>query len=193
MIETVTRGTAGLVLDGIAKAIDPTMAKAALKAASYAGAEIGRQVIKDFPRGVGALARSFLPATMIETAPGSVSAGALSRLVYAGIQDEGGTIRPKTAQMLAVPVSKKAKKLWPRDWPAKGLVCIKSKKGNLLLIDARMAKRKKIVVHYVLKDSVKITGSGYLDTASDAIRDKVQAVFAEAIGKAIETTAGVTR
>lgn len=172
----------GLLLETISKSIDPISAKAALRAANYAGGEIAKSVVRFFPRGKGALARSFLPATFLERKPGLVSAGALSDLIYARIQDEGGTITPKTVKLLAVPISNVAKTKWPRDWPADALQFVKTGRGKMLLIDA---KSKNLVVHYVLQSKVVIRGRHYLDDAEARAQPKIEAIFHDLFGESI--------
>lgn len=134
------------------------------KAATLAGGMVAR-VLQRTQGGSGELARSFLPATWIKTKGPIISAGALSSLPYAGIQDRGGTIRAKN-RLLAVPITRKAKTMWPRDWPRDELAYVQSVKSRKpLLIDAKQQFGKKMIVHYVLKRFNKIKGKRYLAKA----------------------------
>jgi hypothetical protein len=80
-----------------------------------------------------------------------------SDLPYARIQEFGGTITPKKAKFLAIPLPAALNangtpiKSSPRDWP--NTFCAKSKAGNLLIFQRRGTQ---IVPLYVLKSSVYI-------------------------------------
>jgi hypothetical protein len=176
-------GNAAKVLDGLDSAVDEVLAKTMLRAGAVVGGEIARVVVRRFPGGTGALARSFLPPTFISKRPGEIKVGALSSLVYARIQDEGGSIKAKRSKLLAIPLTPKAKSRWPRDWPKNSLALIKTKKGNLLLIDA---KSKRIKAHYVLTPRVRIPGRNYLAEAEANSMDEVNAILTDAFGKRID-------
>lgn len=168
-------GSIGAIIKKMSGSVGPASAKGVLRAANHAGGEIAQVVVEKFPGGTGQLAGSFLPATFVESTEG-VAAGALSDLVHAGIQDKGGTIKPKTVKMLAVPISNIAKKMWPRDWAKDELTLITSKKDNLILagIDG-----KKITPHYILKASVDIIGRNYVIEASQRARPRVNEIMNE--------------
>lgn len=159
------------ILTTIVENFGPAHRKAALKAANYAGGAIAEEVYSRHG-GSGNLARSFLPATFIDTDEG-VGAAAVSDLVYAGIQNRGGTVTSsRPGGMLAVPLTAWAKKRWPRDVGGE-LFLIKSKRGNLLLMN-------KLGPQYVLKRSVTLTGSGYIDAAAENSKARVAEIIDEA-------------
>ena len=103
-------------------------------------------------------------------------------VVYARIQELGGTIHAKNAKYLAIPLpaaldgSGMPLQSSPRDWP--NTFCAKTKAGNLLIFQKRGVT---IVPLYVLKTSVTIpprlnmrttlqAGVGYfVDRAADAM------------------------
>ena len=162
----------------LAELINPDV----FKAATLAGGMIAR-VLTTQHGGSGQLARSFLPATYIKQEGDRVSAGALSDLPYAAIQNRGGVITPKTAKALAVPISAKAKTMWPRDWPRDALAFVKSKKtGVPLLIDAK-AETKRPIVHYVLKRSQEIEPKRYLERSAKEITPKLRELFRDTLGE----------
>lgn len=194
-------------LKKIAFGIGASAAKGVLEAASYIGGVIADVVVSDMDSGTGTFARSFLPATFLGYHGKDVRAGALSDLPYAEIQNDGGTIKPTSGKYLAVPLTSKARKMWPRDWPKDALQFIKSANGNALL--AQMQKRKskkkktiatigllavkkvttttidKLVPQYVLKQSVVIKATHYLNTAERKSVKRVDEIMAKRFGKDI--------
>lgn len=145
------------VLSDVEDGIDPTAARAVLKAATFAGGVIATKGMALFQDTKGSLPRSFLPARYV-TSEGGIAAGALSDLPHADIQNKGGVIKGK-GKKLAIPLTAAAKHKWPRDW-GKDLFVAKSKKGNVLLFDKATGTPQ-----YALKDSVTIPGTGYIDEA----------------------------
>lgn len=80
---------------------------------------------------------------------------------YALIHELGGTIEPKNAKFLAIPVTETAgKKGSPRNMP--NLKYAQSEKGQPLLVDATTG-----MVHYVLRKHVTIPARPYLRPAAD--------------------------
>lgn len=164
----------------LAQDLDEVSARGALKAANYAGGKIAEEAYARMG-GKGTLARSFLPARFIDRADG-VAAGALSSLVYAGIQDQGGTIHAKN-KMLSIPLSNRAEKRWPRDWGDE-LFFVKTKAGKALLAErVGRGKSAKLLVHYVLKRSVDISPKGYIGAALDSASDGIHEILDEAIAE----------
>lgn len=164
------------------KAMGP---KLVLKAANHAGGEIARSVYAKHGGGSGALARSFLPASFVSAPNGQVAAGAFSDLVYAEVQDQGGTIEPKSGKNLAIPIgAKRTDVRWPRDYPKDSLKFIMAK-GKKLLVE-KVGKGKDFVVRFVLKPSVKITGSGYLAAAASAAEPGIEKILQENVDEALD-------
>lgn len=162
----------GAIVDRWAGKLTGSFAKEALRLANYAGGEIAKYCISSFKRGTGQLARSFLPARMVESS-GGTAAGALSDLPYAWlVTGTTKTITPKEKKNLAIPLTPKAKTLWPRDWAKGYLACIQSKAGNLLLIGGHKSGVKGIP-QYLLRPSVTITGKPVLEQAAAALKLRI--------------------
>ena len=133
----------------------------------------------------GMLAKAWQVRGGAELNVSSTSTGAKGELAtnnpYARIQDEGGTVVPTTAQWLAIPVgpAKTAAGVSRFQSPrqVQGLFVLKSKNGNLLLVAPR--GKDAITVWYILKKSVKIPASHYLDLAA-AETDKVASGIVDA-------------
>lgn len=177
----------------MANNVDSELLTLVYKSATLAGGMVARVLQA---QGSSELARSFLPATFIRKDRQPISAGALSDLVYADVQNrgtahlQGGAIIAKPPRrMLAVPVSAKAKHGNPRDpmWAKDELALIRSKKqGKLLLIEAKpKAKSKKVKVHYVLVPRTVLKGSRYLTRAEERIRPTIAEMTKGAMNTAI--------
>jgi hypothetical protein len=115
------------------------------------------------------LARTYREEASVSA--GQIRMGAFSDLVYARIQDRGGVIRPKTRKALSIPMTAKAKNRWPRDWPHGHLF---RPKGKDWLGEA---KGSSVVVHYLLRKQVEITGKRYIDAASKRAVPKITKFF----------------
>lgn len=164
--------------------------KGILRAAQHAEGVVKKVVRESFDHPTGQLSRSFR-STFLYSRGNEVAAGAFSDLIYAEIQDQGGTITPKTVSRLAVPVSDKAKKtagLWPRHWPKGVLTYLVSKKKNEILAEVKRAKGGKTTIkpHYVLKRSVTIKGRGYIEKAKSIARPEIAEILGDAIDAVLE-------
>lgn len=90
-----------------------------------------------------------------------------TNLEYAAIHQHGGTITPKSAKMLAIPLTREADRAgYARDFP-RPLFILTSKGGSLFLAEADKRKAKKgssrpPILHYVLKDRVVIPARPFL-------------------------------
>lgn len=163
---------AGALIDGLEE-FDANLIDG-LEGPMLQAAEIVRgEIVKAAPVGTGALRRSFR-SVLIQTSKDKISSGVFSDLPYARIQNTGGTIFPKTVKNLAIPLTREAQKLWPRDWPPGALV-FQMRRGKKFLFD------RSDRLQYVLKRSVTIKGSGYLDTAAKNSADQVAQHLADAI------------
>ena len=177
----------GVALPRTLRAVSVATAKLPLKvAALYARPalvdEIKHRLAKD---PTGALARSVQTRFLVnESSPSMSVAVAGSKLVYAEIQDQGGEILPKR-RYLAVPVKlpRSMRGKWPRDWPSDALQLIRSRRGNLLLVEMqkrprtpsggkrrRRAQRQRFIVRYVLRERVRLRGVRYVSAALDRMR-----------------------
>ncbi len=182
------KGDAGLIIDEMREEFEPAMARAVFGAAHFAGGKLAEVSMAVFPKSTGRLGSSFMPPKFIATGK-NVAAGALSTLPHADILDRGGTIKPRTVKMLAIPLSKKAKKLWPREWPKGELVRITSKKGNVLLVTPK--GKGGMDLHYLLKKSVDITGRGYIERAREEAEPDVAEIVAEEMEVTFDAVPGV--
>lgn len=157
-------------------------ARALLSAANMAGGMIAQEVTAEFAGGKGNLARSFLPARLVKTEHG-IGAAALSDLPYAGIQNRGGEVTPrKPGGYLAIPLSR-GESRWPRDWASGDLFPWMNKKtGNLFL--AR-TNGKKLDLQYLLRKSVTIDPTRYIERAADRSRVPAAGILDDGIQIAI--------
>lgn len=157
---------------GIPKALESGL----LEGAQELEGEIKRTLFEIFTSGKGQLARSYR-SQFVGRTDGGISAGVFSDLSYARIQDEGGTIKPRSVKNLSIPLTPQAKKRWPRDWPEGQL----SRSENKLFATKQTKRGKKLQPQYVLKRSVTLRGRGYLSRAWDAAREAVGEIVGEEI------------
>lgn len=176
-------------LETAAARTEVAFAKAVLRAAQHLTGVIRREVKDTFPGGrTGALARSYRER-FIGRSGTITSAGSFSDLVYARIQDEGGTITPKSGRYLAVPVGGARVPVgkWPRHYGANELVLIKRKGRDALLAKVSgSGKRRKLKVLFVLKPKVVLRGRRYLDRASVKAEPEVARILEAALVAAVE-------
>lgn len=191
---TFTRegGDIGLVLKSLSGRIEGETAGLVLRAAQHAEGEIRATIYETFPDGrTGALARSFRATFIGRDADGVTSASVSSDLVYARIQDEGGTIRPNSAQRLAIPLKRLPVGKWPRHYAKGELTLIQSKRGNSIL--AKITKTKggkdKIDPHFVLVRSSTLRGRGYVALAASRARPGVEEIMAEGLQRIADAAA----
>lgn len=155
------------VIDKVKAGMSATGARAVLKAANYAGGLIAEFAASRFKDSSGELPRSFLPARLLDVGSGDIAAGSLSDLPHARVQDEGsgylpgGVVSPRAGRNLAIPLTAKARNMWPRDWPQKDLFVSRSKLGNLLLRESNGGRPQ-----YLLRESVTIIGTNYISDAN---------------------------
>jgi hypothetical protein len=177
----------GEVFESIVGSLRTQVRNGMLKASEYAAGALRRQIKGEFKTRTGGLARSFKATIQQERKTGEISGGAFSDLGRAPVQNDGGVIKPKNRQYLAVPISQKAKRtvgLWPRHWAKGKLFLIKSKAGNLLL--AEKSGRRGLVLHYALKRSVTIKGRHYIEAAASAVDQVVRDIMGESVKTAVE-------
>lgn len=150
-----------------------------LQAAYRVQAEIKEQVRMLFAPKTGDLSASFDVSLAKGQGKDDVAAKVVSTLVYAGIQDTGGTIYPRRGKALAIALRRNDPR-WPRDFPRGYLRLIESKKGNLLLAHVRKSRGKDIIdPHFLLRSSVTIKGKRYLDKSWNAAKADVYAIIGD--------------
>ncbi len=105
---------------------------------------------------------------------------------YARMLEEGGTIVPKTARALAIPVSPEAERYTrARDFPRDLTLVPRPGRAPLLveMIGGPGSRaRQRWIIHYVLKRSVRIPGFGWFTRGVQLS----EAVMADAMGEALD-------
>ena len=163
----------------------------ALRAAEYVAGIVRQHT----PRGrTGALMRSYRSTLLVEKGGEVIRAGAFSDLVYARVRDQGtgylpgGSIRPKVKRALAIPISPEARRVGNRPGTfGDRLHLIVRKRGAPLLVE-HLAKRS--IIHWVLKASVKQSGSGYLEASMPEARKVAEEELGVAADLAIKRGEG---
>jgi len=192
MVDAKIDGDLKADLDKISEEISEGLSRDTLLAAEHVAGEIRREIHARFRGKTGTLGGSF-NAVLLKPKGGKIRAGALSDLIYARIQDEGGTIKPKTRQNLSIPLSPEAKTVgkWPRHFARGRLFFMKSKRGNKLLAESvGRGKRARLVLHYLLRPTVQIDGKRYLDAAQKGSREEVAAIFGRRVQASIDRAEG---
>ena len=90
-----------------------------------------------------------------------------TNLVYGRIQHEGGTIKPKRARALAIPIAPEAERRGPREWPDGSLFMIESDDPETIGVLFRTKPGAKdsegeLEALYVLRGSVEIPARPWL-------------------------------
>jgi hypothetical protein len=121
--------------------------------------------------------------SIFEVGAGEMTVG--SSVPYANIQDQGGTITPKTVRYLAVPLTRdvKVRGMWPRDF-ARGDLYFRAKVGGGqtvgFLFDAREGAlglgRGPL---FALVSSVTLPAKGLTDAALRATADELDDIYHE--------------
>jgi len=133
------------------------------------------------PIDTGVLRNSVSYRVELDKDGGSVSVG-VSGVPYAAMQEFGGTIRPKRARALTIPVAPWAKNRRARDFK---LVLIRRRgqsDGGILVNPAMMKRGQKIprnAIGFVLRRSVTIKGKFYLRRAVDDSTNKIVQILRE--------------
>ena len=106
---------------------------------------------------------------------------------YAKLMQSGGTIRPKNAHALAIPVTAEARRYKsPRDFP-RTLFVLRKKGSSRPGVLAERLSGGAVAVHYVLVKSVTVPARPFLGLTPEAvaaIREKVGLSYANAIAGA---------
>lgn len=152
------------------------------RAALYTAGVIRKTVYSVFRVRTGSLARSF-NATFIGKRDGGFSAGVYSDLVYAGVQEVGGTIYPKR-KYLAIPLPSANIPIgkWPRHFT--DLFLIKSKAGNLIL--AQKGGKGKIRPMFVLKQQVYVPPKGYIEQSAEEAGPEIERIISQAVAQRLK-------
>jgi hypothetical protein len=175
-------------LEAAAKRLPAALRKGVLRLAQASTGEIRSQIYSTFKGRTGGLAKSFREVFIKQTAI-EVSARSFSDLVYAKIQDEGGTIHAKR-KWLAIPIGRKVPLgKWPRDY-GRGELILVGKEGLGLVLARIIGKGKKAKVDplFALRRSVTLTGRGYVEKARGEVAKVADKIMADGIRVAIEKT-----
>lgn len=113
-----------------------------------------------------------------------------SNLEYAGVHQWGATIKPKRGKMLAIPLTKEAKRhgspRHPRPFPRPLFVLASAGHSPVLAERIQKGKGKKrqavLVIHYVLVPSVTIPARPFLGFSKD-LKEEIAAICLDAVAK----------
>ena len=109
---------------------------------------------------------------------------------YAKIHEYGGTIVPKKAKFLAIPITDAARRQGPREFPGKLHVVATDTKTSRITMHSAVLADEAGTPQYALVRSVTIPARPYLRPAIDEHRSAIQGAFAANVRRAIE---GATR
>ena len=157
-----------------------------------AGFLVQRELIESTKRMVnksghttGALSGSWEVA-FVSARPGSFTFGVFSDLPYAQIHDTGGIIKPVRAKALAVPVTAKARKMGPREWPDGMLHYVPVNRNPVVGLLALKGKRRMGKAQYLLLKQSKIKPTGYIKSAKEAAIPKVSEYLGNVLFDTVE-------
>jgi len=170
--------------DDMREKIADGTSKSMLQAAELAAGAIRAEIFSgSFRPGTGALARSFT-AALLAPKQGELRSAALSDSVYARIQDKGGTIKPKNAKALTIPISANAKQLsargiGARDFPTDlSLIWPKGKDRGVLVSEQG--------VEYSLRKSVTLPARNYIAEAAKRAEPQIAQLIGESTVESAE-------
>ena len=136
----------------------------------------------------GNLRNSFVPGPLRVDST-AVSGGVGSNLIYARIQDQGGTITPKNAQNLTIPLSAVLTGNGVARYSARDIISNPRASGfdgtffrNGILFGKR---GNEIVPLFSLKKSVAIRPHHYIQAALEQIKPQAEAAMKQAVGQAL--------
>jgi HK97 gp10 family phage protein len=164
----------GEALRAAFKKLDENMRANTLRKGALAGGQVIRNgASRRAPRKSGNLRRSIV-AEVKESNDEQATIEIGTNLDYAAIQEFGGTIVPKKAKLLAIPVTKTAERFAPREYPGKLHMVIS---GGMPVGLADASDK----LQYALKRFVTIKAHPYLRPAFDEDRS----VAIEHVGRAL--------
>lgn len=163
-------GTAAKGLNQLAKNLRAAPEKLAMAGGKLIRTNIRREVDRFAKNPTGALADSFV----VVVGPRKQGANPLASVtiestkVYAGIHEHGGTIRPKRARALTIPLTAQARRIPARMWPRGKLFRLP---GTNVLVSKW---GKGVRPQFVLKRSVFIRPKRYVSKALKRSRPQLQ-------------------
>jgi len=171
--------------------LGPLLAKTSLKAAMVATGEI-RDQLQAIKGGRGGLARSFRER-LVSRKGDEISAESYSNLIYAKIQNDGGTITPKSGKALAVPMkfANVAPGKWPRHFPDTGsqrLYFIRRAGKPPILAQLKGVTRgvKSVLPIFVLLPRVTLRAKHYLEEAAKRVEPEIEQILMDALDEALK-------
>lgn len=190
-------GGVGVALREVAKRLDGANAQILIEAAEkVVRPAIVTQITAINLVDRGMLRRSF--RSSFERRGESFTAGVYSDLPYANIHNKGGTIRPRRAKWLTVPMKRFPAGTTIRDTEGFFLRIY----GTLFFVRKKLSGRGRARGEWfeplwVLRKSVTIKGRGYLDTAAQVsasqLPDFYKHLMAEQMQAAIDSAAGSSK
>ena len=115
-----------------------------------------------------------------------------TNLEYAAIHQYGGTITPRNAKMLAIPLTRDADRAgYAKDFP-RPLFIITSKAGNVFLAETKAKSKKQpsgLTLHYILKDRVTIPARPFLGFGAKLVAGIIE-IFRDFLGDVIRRKGG---
>lgn len=167
--------------------LGPLLAKTSLKAAMVATGEI-RDQLQAIKGGRGGLARSFRER-LVSRKGDEISAESYSNLIYAKIQNDGGTITPKSGKYLAVPLKSAnvPPGKWPRHFPKEGPGALHfiPRRGNSPLL-AKLRRDGSILPVFSLRTSVTLRAKHYLEEAAKRVEPEIEQILMDALDEALK-------
>lgn len=184
MISVKLDGNPGLIIAGIADAIANGIVEDTKTAGQLLVTHVKLQVRAFAKKRTGRLENSFTVEVKRGGSGGGAMAIVTSNVPYARIHETGGTITPKRAQALAIPLNARARAAGTRGVPgmfaAKGVLATRGAGG-------------KLVPQFALKRSVTIPARGYLTKAAKAASEVIGKRVADQIRQQIKKAVGGRR
>ena len=107
-----------------------------------------------------------------------------SNLAYAAIHETGGTIRPRNARALTIPISPLAARKRARDFP--GAFILQARDGNAFIaLRTGGARSARIDLLYLLKRQVTLRARRYVSNALKDVEPQLEPILGRAITAAI--------
>jgi HK97 gp10 family phage protein len=162
--------------------LDDVAAEKNLRAAGQAGGQIIRNRAKQLVRKKSGTLNRSIHSLTVELDRNHVVVEIGTNLEYAKIHEYGGTIKPKKAKFLAVPLTEEARRyVSPRLFPRELHPVIHDDKGTLRDADG--------TAHYALVKSVTITAQPYMRPAWDEKRDEAVREMGEVLKQLLKEVA----
>lgn len=171
-------------LKATGRGIDEEQTRAVRAAAIVVENEVKRQLTnRSLNVDTGSLRASFTSAVFV--VGGEVRGVVGSPLKYARIHETGGTIRPKNARALTVPLSLKARRGRAQDFADAFILNTADGRAFLVQPDG-----DGLEFLYVLKDQVTIPRRPYLSRASKVSNERVAALVGGAVARVVADGGG---